>query len=202
MSKAQDVIIGVMNEVRGVGKHEKNAAQGFNFRGIDAVVNAVGPAFRKHGGFLVPRIINKTTSVLPTKNGGSINAVSLEVEFAVYGSEGDPITGTVASESFDSGDKATAKAMSVALRTFLLQTLLLPTDEPDPDTFSYELGQPAVDTTKRDAVVKAVANAATADELRAIWKANAPILDVAWTNSLGEQVTLKGLIMARQSEVK
>lgn len=191
-----------MNEVRGVGKHEKNAAQGFNFRGIDAVVNAVGPAFRKHGGFLVPTIINKTASVLPTKNGGSINAVALEVEFAVYGSEGEPIRGTVASESFDSGDKATAKAMSVALRTFLLQTLLLPTDEPDPDTFSYELGQPAVDTTKREAVVKAIANAKTADELRNIWKANAPVLDVAWENSLGEQVTLKGLIMARQSEVK
>jgi hypothetical protein len=202
MSKASEVIIGVMQEVKGVGKNDKNTSQGFNFRGIDAVLNAVGPAFRKHGGFIVPTIINKTASVLPTKTGGSINAVSLEIEYAVYGSEGEPIRGTVSAEAFDSGDKATAKAMSVGLRSFLLQTLLLPTDEPDPDTFSYELGQPAVDTTKRDAVVKAVANASTADELRAIWKANAPILDVAWTNSLGEQVTLKALIMAKQSEVK
>jgi hypothetical protein len=30
--------------------------------------------------------------------------------------------------------------MSVALRTFLLQVLCLPTDEPDPDSQSYELG--------------------------------------------------------------
>ena len=28
--------------------------------------------------------------------------------------------------------------MSVAFRTFLLQLLALPTDEPDPDSFSYE----------------------------------------------------------------
>jgi len=40
-------------------------------------------------------------------------------------------------ESMDSGDKATAKAMSVAFRTALLQTLCLPTDESDPDADSY-----------------------------------------------------------------
>lgn len=38
----------------------------------------------------------------------------------------------------DSGDKATAKAMSVAFRTALLQALCLPTDEIDPDAESYE----------------------------------------------------------------
>jgi hypothetical protein len=61
------------------------------------------------------------------------------VQFSVYGSEGEPIVGDVAAEAFDSGDKATAKAMSVALRTFLIQLLALPTDEPDPDASSYEL---------------------------------------------------------------
>ena len=60
------------------------------------------------------------------------------VEFGIYGLDGDAIVGTVAAEAMDSGDKATAKAMSVALRTFLLQVLALPTDEPDPDSFSYE----------------------------------------------------------------
>ncbi|MBK6857532.1 MAG: hypothetical protein IPG97_13545, partial [Microthrixaceae bacterium] len=36
-------------------------------------------------------------------------------------------------ESSDSSDKAVAQAMSVALRTFLLQGLTMPTDDPDPD---------------------------------------------------------------------
>ena len=202
MSKAVDVILGVMNDVQAVAKKEKNAAQGFNFRGIDAVVNAVGPAFRKHGGFVVPSVINKTNSVLPTKNGGSINAVSLEVEFAVYGTEGEPVRGTVAAEAFDSGDKATAKAMSVALRTFLLQTLLLPTDEPDPDSHSYELGQ----TAKTDLGVlidwaEAISAASSEQELQTQWAAVAGFADEQF--KFKNQITsLKALIFARKAEVK
>jgi hypothetical protein len=74
-----------------------------------------------------------------------MNAAYVEVKFSVYGSDGEPISGIVAAEAFDSGDKATAKAMSVAMRTFLLQLLCLPTDEPDPDSFSYEAAKPARD---------------------------------------------------------
>jgi hypothetical protein len=44
----------------------------------------------------------------------------------------------VLGEAMDSGDKAVAKAMSVAFRIALLQALALPTDEPDPDSYSYE----------------------------------------------------------------
>ena len=39
----------VMGEVQSVRKDGRNQAQKFNFRGIDSVVNAVGPALRKHG---------------------------------------------------------------------------------------------------------------------------------------------------------
>jgi hypothetical protein len=141
MAKATEVILAVMQEVQGVSKKNKNESQGFNFRGIDAVLNAVGPALRKHGGFILPFIVDKTHDVVPSRNGGSLNVVRLTVEFSVVGSDGEPVKGTVAAEAFDSGDKATAKAMSVALRTFLIQMLALPTDEPDPDTFSYELGE-------------------------------------------------------------
>jgi hypothetical protein len=204
MTSAREVILGVMNDVQGVSKKDKNLAQGFSFRGIDAVVNAVGPAFRKHGGFLVPKVINKTASILPTKNGGSMNAVALEVEFAIYGSEGEPITGAVASEAFDSGDKATAKAMSVALRTFLLQALLLPTDEPDPDSQSYEIGQHTIaaltqpEVEKIVALIKAAPNKAT---LREIWKTNAANLDQQYPDDFGSVTTLKAQIVARQNEV-
>ncbi len=150
MSSAAQAIVAVMNDVQAVGKNDKNQAQGFKFRGIDAVMNAVGPAFRKHGAFLVPVVVESTATTIPAKNGGSLNVVRLLVDFAVYGQEGEPIIGRVASEAFDSGDKATAKAMSVALRTFLLQTLCLPTDEPDPDESTYEIGQagPTVNEVK------------------------------------------------------
>ena len=135
---ARQLIIAVMQDVQGVAKRDRNAQQGFNFRGIDAVLNAVGPSIRKHGGFIVPNVLSNEATTGQTAKGSQINIVRLQVEFAIFGSEGEPIKGNVASEAFDSGDKATAKAMSVALRTFLLQLLALPTDEPDADSFSYE----------------------------------------------------------------
>ena len=141
---ARQIVVEVMKEVQGLAKRDKNTSQGFNFRGIDAVMNAVGPALRKHGGFIVPKIVESNNSSALNSNGKTLNIVHLVVDYLVFGSEGEPIVGRVAAEAFDSGDKATAKAMSVAYRTFLLQLLCLPTDEPDPDSFSYELGDKAI----------------------------------------------------------
>lgn len=138
MSSAREVIIGVMKEVQAVAKGDRNTAQGFNFRGIDAVMSKVGPALRNAGGFILPEIKSAEHSIALTAKGSQVNVVHLTVAFGIYGLDGEPIVGTVAAEAMDSGDKATAKAMSVALRTFLLQVLALPTDEPDPDSFSYE----------------------------------------------------------------
>lgn len=138
MSSAREVILAVMHEVQGVAKRDRNSSQGFNFRGIDAVMSKVGPALRNAGGFILPEIKSAEHSIALTAKGSQVNVVHLTVAFGIYGLDGEPIVGTVAAEAMDSGDKATAKAMSVALRTFLLQVLALPTDEPDPDSFSYE----------------------------------------------------------------
>lgn len=140
MATAAEALVAVMKDVRSVGKDGVNKSQNFKFRGIDAVMNAIGPALRDHGAFVVPTVVSAENSMAKSSSGGSLSTVRLLVDFAIYGQEGEPIVGRVASEAFDSGDKATAKAMSVALRTFLLQTLCLPTDEPDPDESTYELG--------------------------------------------------------------
>jgi hypothetical protein len=163
---ARAVITAVMQEVQAVAKNDRNEAQRFNFRGIDAVVNKVGPALRNAGGFIVPDVISTTHDTMPAKNGGSMSVVRLTVQFSVYGAEGDPIIGTVAAEAFDSGDKATAKAMSVAFRTFLLQVLALPTDEPDPDASTYEIGK--AETAKTD-WRGLIDGATTRDELLALF---------------------------------
>lgn len=137
--KIQQSLIEVMKEVGAVGKHDRNTTQGFAFRGIDAVINAVSPAFQKHGVIVVPSVIDYDYSTVEIgRNRTAMGHVKLKVSYTFIGSEGDSIVTTVASEAMDSGDKATAKAMSVALRTALLQSLALPTDEPDPDSVSYE----------------------------------------------------------------
>ncbi len=71
MAQANEIILAVMNEVQGLAKKDKNTAQGFNFRGIDAVMNAVGPALRKAGGFIVPRVVERTDTVGQTAKGST-----------------------------------------------------------------------------------------------------------------------------------
>lgn len=165
MAKATEIILAVMQDVQAVGKTGKNTQQNYNFRGIDAVINAVGPSLRKHGGFIIPSVLHKENELQSTKSGGALNIVRLTISFSIVGTEGEPVTGVVAAEAMDTGDKATAKAMSVGLRTFLLQLLALPTDEPDPDTFSYELGQASKPARDWAAEIKTIKDAAAARQL-------------------------------------
>ena len=131
-------LVRVMGEVQSISKASRNTSQNFNFRGIDAVMNAVGPALREHGVVVLPVGVKSEIEQYQTKNGTAMKNVTLDVTFRFYGPAGDYIEGTTRGEAADSGDKATAKAHSVAFRTLLLQALCIPTDEPDPDQDSHE----------------------------------------------------------------
>lgn len=132
-----EALAAVMADVQAVAKTDRNDHQRFNFRGIDAVLNAVGPALRKHGVVVVPQLKDVTYADVQTSTGKPATACRVIVTYVFH--HGDQtIETTVAAESWDHGDKATPKAMSVAFRTALLQALALPTDEPDPDASSYE----------------------------------------------------------------
>jgi hypothetical protein len=137
--KIQESMAAVMADVRAVAKSNKNQQQGWSFRGVDAVVNAIGPACRTHGIVIVPTVIGHEVSSIPVSGNKTMRSVVVMVQYEFIGPEGDKLTAVSVGEAFDSGDKATAKAMSVALRTCLLQTFLLPTDEPDPDHDVYEV---------------------------------------------------------------
>lgn len=129
----------VMDEVGAVRKTERNTNQQFNFRGIDAVVNAVSPALRKHGVVVVPSLHSIDYQTVEVgQNRTRMGHVRVQVSYTFAAADGSQVAAFVAAEAMDSGDKATAKAMSVAFRTALLQTLCLPTDETDPDAQSYE----------------------------------------------------------------
>lgn len=128
----------VMGDVQAVRKEDRNEQQRFFFRGIDAVMNAVGPALRRHGVICVPVRIDPQWRDATTTRDKAARECLVTVTYRVTGPAGDSFEGSAPGESLDSGDKATAKAMSVAYRTFLLQALTIPTDEPDPDESVYE----------------------------------------------------------------
>ena len=133
----------VMGAVQAVRKADRNQQQGFNFRGIDAVVNAVGPALREHGVVVVPLAEHVEHEAYTTKNGAQMRNTTLRVRFRFYGPAGDWIEAVTIGEASDAGDKSVSKAHSVAFRTALLQALAIPTDEPDPDSAVYERAQAA-----------------------------------------------------------
>lgn len=125
-----------MADLRAVEKDRRfDGPGGFNFRGIDATVNAVGPVFRTHGIVgPVPCLQEIDYDVVNTGK-REMHRVRVKVEYSFLGPAGDKVTVLVPGEAIDTGDKATAKAMSVAMRIALLQALCLPTQEPDPDEF-------------------------------------------------------------------
>ena len=148
----------VMEDVGAVRKTERNTHQSFNFRGIDNVVNAVSPALRKHGVVVVPTVnTSEAETVEIGQNRTRMGYVRVNVTYTFYAEDGSSIATTVVAESMDSGDKATAKAMSVAFRTALLQTLCLPTDEADPDADTYVRSDAKPAATKLRAVTETVA---------------------------------------------
>lgn len=144
MPAIHEALAAVMVDVTHVGKTGKNAQQNYNFRGIDGVLNAVGPAMRRHQVTILPELADMTTEIVQVgKNRTPMKSVTVKVRYYFVGPEGDHLVCTVPGEAMDSGDKAVSKAMSVALRTALIQTLALPTHEPDPDEQSYERSHPA-----------------------------------------------------------
>lgn len=165
-----ELLARVMADVNHVGKDGWNKTQSYNFRGIDAVLNRVGPAFRAHG--IVPKPILKDVvyeNILVGEKRTPMTRCTVKVKYRFKGPGGDHEDVTVPGEAFDSGDKGTAKAMSVAYRIALIQLLALPTTEPDPDESSYERA-PAAVTDQRwlSAVRQRIADATDHDALNVI----------------------------------
>lgn len=128
----------VMADVRAIEKGDRNQQQGFNFRGIDAVMQVVGPVLRTHGVFIIPTGQELKSETYQTKSNTTMRNVTVTMRFRVYGPSGDSFDGVSFGEAADAGDKAVTKAQSVAYRTFLLQALSVPTGDVDPDAHVHE----------------------------------------------------------------
>ncbi len=136
-------LLGMMQDVRAIGKdglYEQGSTR-YKFRGVDAVVNAVGPVARKHG--VVPRIVNIDREYIQgeTKAGGKMQECRVLVTWELCGPGGDCLTVMSAGEAMDTSDKGTSKALSVARRNMWLDTLLIPTQDKDPDEDHIERGE-------------------------------------------------------------
>jgi len=121
-------------EIGAVGKWGQNLHQRYNFRGIEHVINAVHPVFSRLGIVIKVRVLDWKYETATTSKGAGQIRVRLLMEYTfIDGESGGELSATVPAEAFDTSDKATSKAISVALRTALTQVLYIPTAEVDRD---------------------------------------------------------------------
>lgn len=135
----------VMKDIKAVTKDQTNSAQGFKFRGIDQFVNALYPALTKHGVFMAPEVVSHEQEVREvTRSNGKAGVdkhVKIAMKYTFYAEDGSNVSCSIPGEGVDSGDKATNKALSAALKYCLIQTFSIPTaDMAEADFDSPELG--------------------------------------------------------------
>lgn len=130
----------VMKEIGAVGKNQQNSQQGFMYRGIDAVMNAINPALTNHGVFVVPEVLEQTREERTTSKGNLLIYSICKIKFSFFAEDGSHIEAITIGEGMDSGDKATNKAMSIAFKYACFQVFCIPTEEMvDPDAECHEV---------------------------------------------------------------
>jgi hypothetical protein len=129
-------------DVKAIGKDRTNDQQRFQFRGIDTVMNHLHPLFSKYSVVILPEVLDDRTEERQSRNGGNLIYRILKIKYHFVADDGSELCCVVIGEGMDSGDKAANKAMAVALKYALSQTLLLPYDEVDPDAETHPESTP------------------------------------------------------------
>lgn len=113
----------------GISKDSQNTFDRYNFRGIDAVYNALAPLLAKHGLCVLPRIIERDCQERVSRKGEPMFYVTVTAEFDfVAAVDGSIHVVRTYGEAMDRSDKATNKAMSAAYKYAAFMTFAIPTE--------------------------------------------------------------------------
>ena len=143
MGNIYQAITDIMSEGYAITKDKRNAQQGFRYRGIDDVLNTFQPLLAKHHVFVVPEVLDQQRQERTTGKGSSLLYSLLRMRYTFYAEDGSSVSAVVIGEGMDSGDKASNKAMSVAMKYAMFQVFCIPTEEmQDPDAETPEPSKP------------------------------------------------------------
>lgn len=138
-----EAITAIMNEGYAISKDKRNQQQGYVYRGIDDVMNTFQPILAKYKVFVVPEVIEKQREERQTKQGNNLIYSVLTVRYTFYAEDGSHVSAVVVGEGMDSGDKASNKALAVAMKYAMFQVFCIPTEEMvDPDATTPEPSTP------------------------------------------------------------
>ena len=139
-----EAITYIMNKGYAIGKDRKNEQQRFFYRGIDDVMNVFQPLLAEAGVFIVPEVLESKREDRQTAKGGNLIYSVLRMKYTFYASDGSSVSAVVIGEGMDSGDKASNKAMAVAMKYAMFQVFCIPTEElDDPDATTPPPSLPA-----------------------------------------------------------
>ena len=146
-----EAIADIMRKGYSIGKEKRNAQQGFMYRGIDDVMNTFQPLLADAGIFVVPEVLEQTREERQSTKGNNLIYSILKMRYTFYASDGTSVSAVVVGEGMDSGDKASNKAMAVAMKYAMFQVFCIPTEEmADPDAEVHEVKpQPAKKPEKK-----------------------------------------------------
>lgn len=114
---------------QGISKDRSNQAQGYKFRGIDDVYNALAPFLAESKLCILPNVLDRQVVERINQKGTALFYVTVKVDFAFVSAEdGSEHHVVTYGEAMDSGDKATNKAMSAAYKYAAMQAFCIPTE--------------------------------------------------------------------------
>ena len=161
---------------RGISKDQKNASQGWKFRGIDDLLNALGVILAEQQVLILPDTLSTKMERTKSDKGKTMTHWVIENKYTMYDVHGDSISKKSVGEAFDMSDKGLAKANTNAYKYFIFQAFCVPLigqEFGDADTDSHELqGRDAnepIDKKRLAELKKAIKEAKADKELFMKW---------------------------------
>ena len=85
-------ISAIMQEIPAIGKDKKNQQQGFKYRGIDDVMNALQPILSKNKVFVVPEVLEQSREERQTNKGGTLMYSVMRIKYSFYAEDGTSVS--------------------------------------------------------------------------------------------------------------
>jgi hypothetical protein len=126
----------------GIGKTRKNEQQGYKFRGIDDVYNALSPFLAEARLVILPHFSEREVVERLSASNKALFYVTLKGEFELVCTEDGSHhnAGPFYGEAMDSADKATNKAMSAAFKYMAMEVFCIPTEgDNDADSTTHDV---------------------------------------------------------------
>ena len=102
--KIYQAIPSIMGELDAIGKNKKNSQQGFLYRGVDDVMNAINPALVKNRVFIVPEVIDQLREERQSARGSNLIYSICKMRFKFFAEDGSSVEAVTIGEGMDSGD--------------------------------------------------------------------------------------------------